>query len=75
VNVAWSQLKRERLLYSQDRGVYFLIPIIKHGRGVDFETKGREVRENRVRESDGRNSIELKTIQVDQPWKGEDDVV
>ena len=47
-----------------DGCIYFLIPIVEHRMTVDFEAESREVRENRVRVSDGGNSIELKTRSV-----------
>ena len=54
-------------MLSKIKSIYFLIPIFEHGKTIKIETESREVRENRIRESDGRNSIELRTmIKVDQ---------
>ena len=43
--------------------------MVEHGKIVDFESESREVRENRVRVSDGGNSIELRSLSVGE---GED---
>ena len=49
---------------------YFLIPVVEHGNAIEHKTESREIRENWVRVSDGRNGIKLRTIQVDQKWRG-----
>jgi hypothetical protein len=56
-----SASNREKQLHYQNKSIYFLIPVFKQGNTIEFETESREVGENRVRVSDGRNSIELRT--------------
>ena len=46
--------------------------MVEHGTTVDFEAESREVREDRVRVSDGGNSIKLRTRSV---GKGEEKVM
>ena len=72
VGLAWN---RGRRAYEQDRSIYFLIPVVEHGNAIELKTESREIRENWVRVSDGRNGIKLRIIQVDQKWRGEDEVV
>jgi len=54
------------VLYDKEQTPYVPIPIFKHGKPMKDETESGEVRENWVRESDCRNSIELRTTRVDQ---------
>ena len=44
--------------------------MLEHGKAIKVETESREVRENRVRESNGRNSIELRTPKSISSEKG-----
>ncbi len=53
--------------YYKNRSDYVFIPLFDHGKAIKYEPKSCEVRENWVRESDGRDSIELRMIQIN--WR------
>ncbi len=40
---------------------YFLISFFEHGDAVKIKSESREVRENRVRKTYGRNNVQLET--------------